>query len=189
MSEDDYMAFIFSVLDRCAENVNDVHSVVWNVAYNANSRNTYGKIVFSDRNPFSVFETIAWNKGGSINLPQVGIYSRRCEFVFVMARGEKYLTSQLYGNPRWNYWETKKQNQTREHHAAFPLEFAERGIKEFSVDNNIIYEPFAGTGTTIIAAQNLGRRCYAMEISAEYGAVILERFHSAFPSEEIRLLE
>ena len=189
MSEDDYMAFIFSALDRCAENVNDIHSVVWNVSYNANSRNTYGKIIFSDKNPFSVFETIAWNKGGSINIPQVGIYSRQCEFVFIMARGEKYLTSQLYGNSRWNYWETKRQNQTKEHHAAFPLEFAERGIKEFSVENNIIYEPFAGTGTTMVACQNLGRKCRAVEISPAYCAVILERMATAFPNLSIARLE
>ena len=39
-----------------------------------------------------------------------------------------------------------------------------------------VYEPFAGSGTTIIAAHNLNRRCYAMEISEKYGAVILERF-------------
>jgi len=42
-----------------------------------------------------------------------------------------------------------------------------------------VYEPFAGSGTTIIAAHNLGRRCFAMEISEEYSAIILERFYQA----------
>jgi hypothetical protein len=42
-----------------------------------------------------------------------------------------------------------------------------------------VYEPFAGSGTTIIASHNLGRRCFAMELSDKYAAVILERFYKA----------
>lgn len=49
-----------------------------------------------------------------------------------------------------------------------------------------IFDPFCGSGTTIIAAHNLSRRCYAMEISPAYGAVILQRFSDAFPEIEIK---
>lgn len=39
----------------------------------------------------------------------------------------------------------------------------------------LIFEPFSGSGTTLVAAQNLNRRCYAVELSASYVAVCLER--------------
>lgn len=39
-----------------------------------------------------------------------------------------------------------------------------------------VYEPFSGSGTTIIACENLKRRCYAIEISPAYVAVALERW-------------
>jgi len=39
----------------------------------------------------------------------------------------------------------------------------------------IAYEPFAGSGPQFIAAEQLGRRCYGMEISPAYCAVILQR--------------
>jgi DNA modification methylase len=39
-----------------------------------------------------------------------------------------------------------------------------------------VYEPFVGSGTTIIAAEQLGRRCYAMEIDPRYVAVAIERW-------------
>ena len=185
MTDEKYTEFIFSILNNCSEIVSDLHSIVWNVAYNAKSRNLYGKIVFSPDNPFEVFETIVWNKGGAINLPQVGIYSRWCEFVFVMAKSDKYLTSQTYGNPRWNYWETKKQDQLREHHATYPLEFADRGIGELSLINNIVFDPFLGSGTTMVACENLHRKCRGIEISPNYCAVILERMATAFPELEI----
>lgn len=41
----------------------------------------------------------------------------------------------------------------------------------------IVGEPFSGSGTTIIACENLGRRCRAIEISPPYVAVALERWH------------
>lgn len=65
------------------------------------------------------------------------------------------------------------------HAATMPMYLPEYFIKTFTNENELIYEPFCGTGTTIIAAHNLSRRCYAMEISPSYGAVILQRFLDA----------
>jgi len=39
-----------------------------------------------------------------------------------------------------------------------------------------VYEPFAGSGTTIIAAEQLGRRCFAIEIEPRYVQVAIDRF-------------
>jgi DNA modification methylase len=38
-----------------------------------------------------------------------------------------------------------------------------------------VYEPFAGSGTTLVAAEQLGCRAFGMELSPAYGAVILQR--------------
>jgi DNA modification methylase len=56
-------------------------------------------------------------------------------------------------------------------------------------DARTIYEPFAGSGTTIVAAENLNRKCYAVEISPNYCAVILDRMTAAFPGVEIKKIE
>jgi DNA modification methylase len=73
----------------------------------------------------------------------------------------------------------------KEHPAQFPEDLPLAYIEAMTDTNEIIAEPFAGSGTTIIAAQNLGRRCFAMEISPAYCAVILQRFSDAFPNEKI----
>jgi DNA modification methylase len=39
-----------------------------------------------------------------------------------------------------------------------------------------VYEPFCGSGTTLIAAEQLGRKCYGMEISPQYCQVIVNRY-------------
>lgn len=105
-----------------------------------------------------------------------------------MSVGEKYRTSQKYGDCRWNYWETTKINQLENHKATFPIEFAENAIKEFSMEGDIIIEPFAGSGTTMVAGHQLGRKCFAIEISPEYCSIILRRMKKLDPSLEIKCL-
>ena len=58
-----------------------------------------------------------------------------------------------------------------------PIALIERLVKVNSRSN--VFDPFCGSGTTIIAAHNLNRRCFAMEISPAYGGVILQRFLDA----------
>jgi DNA modification methylase len=51
-------------------------------------------------------------------------------------------------------------------------------IKANSNDAGIVYEPFCGSGTTLIAAEQLGRKCYGMEISPQYCDVIVKRWET-----------
>jgi DNA modification methylase len=61
------------------------------------------------------------------------------------------------------------------HVAAFPVCLPERAIKAHSARGMLIWEPFCGSGTTIVAGENLGRRVYGIELSENYCAVILQR--------------
>jgi DNA modification methylase len=54
------------------------------------------------------------------------------------------------------------------HPAVFPLELCEKIIPIWSKRGDVLYEPFSGSGTMILAAENLQRRCYAMEIETQY---------------------
>lgn len=69
------------------------------------------------------------------------------------------------------------------HSTQKPLECMARPIRNHEGD---VYEPFCGSGTTMVAAENLKRKCYALEISPDYCAVILERMQTAFPALNIR---
>ena len=55
----------------------------------------------------------------------------------------------------------------------------ERILNDYSDTSDIIFDPFLGSGTTLIAAHNTGRVCYGMEISPAYCAVILQRYLDA----------
>ena len=59
------------------------------------------------------------------------------------------------------------------HSTQKPLECMERPLSYHDGD---VYDPFVGSGTTIIAAERLGRRCYAMEIEPRYCDVVIQRW-------------
>ena len=69
---------------------------------------------------------------------------------------------------------------TQSHPAVFSVEFAEFFINTWSTVGGIEFEPFLGSGTTIIAAENLARQCRAIEISPAYVAVSLQRYKDTF---------
>lgn len=64
------------------------------------------------------------------------------------------------------------------HPAVFPVSLPEFAMKTWSDEGDVVYEPFCGSGTTILAAENLGRRCYAIDISPEYCDVALTRYEA-----------
>ena len=63
------------------------------------------------------------------------------------------------------------------HSTQKPVECIARPIRNH--DSEYVYDPFCGSGTTIIACENLGRKCRALEISPGYVGVILQRYMDA----------
>ena len=61
------------------------------------------------------------------------------------------------------------------HPAVFPVAFPSMAMNCWGGD---VYEPFCGSGTTLIAAEQLGRTCYGMEISPQYCDVIVKRWEN-----------
>ena len=64
----------------------------------------------------------------------------------------------------------------------------ENAILNSSEAHDLIYDPFLGSGTTIIAAERLGRICYGMEIEPRYVQVSIERWQN-FTGQKAQLLE
>jgi DNA modification methylase len=62
------------------------------------------------------------------------------------------------------------------HPAVFPVELAEEMIGAFTSDGALVYEPFCGSGTQVIAAEKMGRRCYGMDLDPAYVDVACRRW-------------
>jgi DNA modification methylase len=68
-----------------------------------------------------------------------------------------------------------------EHPAVFPVKLPEFVMRAYSDDGAVVYEPFAGSGTGIVAGQHTGRRVRAIELAPEYVDVVLLRWAQLFP--------
>lgn len=67
-----------------------------------------------------------------------------------------------------------------------PVEVIAFAVKYIEPHDGPIYDPFLGSGTTLIAAEQLGRKCYGMEISPAYCDVIVRRFENLTGEEAVR---
>lgn len=65
------------------------------------------------------------------------------------------------------------------HPAPYPVSLAERLIKMFSFAGDTVLDPFAGTGTTALAAIESGRNSISVEIERKYLAMADQRLHEA----------
>jgi DNA modification methylase len=66
---------------------------------------------------------------------------------------------------------------TREHPAPYPKEIAKRLIRMFSFAGDVVLDPFAGTGTTNLAALETERNSIGVEIEPKYLSMIERRLH------------
>lgn len=74
-----------------------------------------------------------------------------------------------------------------EHPAVFPVALPEFVMNTYSDQNDIVFEPFAGSGTTLVAGDRAGRRVRAIELAPEYVDVALLRWRQLFPSSAVVL--
>ena len=84
-------------------------------------------------------------------------------------------------------WEIDRPARSAEHPTMKPVELVARAIRNSSTPGQLVYDPFAGSGTTLIAAEQTGRRCRAMELDPRYAQVIIERWAALVgtPAEQV----
>jgi len=99
--------------------------------------------------PFSECELV-WS-----NIPGVAVKKYKCRSMGYSREGE---------------------TGSREHPNQKPIIVISSIVGDFSKSGDIVYDPFLGSGTTLIACERLGRKCRAVEISPAYVALAIQRW-------------
>lgn len=92
-------------------------------------------------------------------------------------KGKSYLSSKF--GQRFNVWEMSPHRQKGGHPAPFPISLIKDHILSWSNENDLIFDPFMGSGTTAIAAMNTKRNWLGIEISSEYFNVACQRIRGS----------
>jgi DNA modification methylase len=92
-------------------------------------------------------------------------------------------------SPQWfgasdekTVWELKKESKNEYHPTQKPVELPERAIKNSSKENDIVLDLFGGSGSTMVAAEQLNRKARLMEFDPKYCQVIVDRMRKLDPT-------
>ncbi len=138
-----------------------------------------GKSVYSELKNICV-----WNKD---NGGMGSLYRSKHEFVAVFKNGTKRHTNNIelgkYGRYRTNVWDYKgvnsfgkNQKDLHMHPTVKSVAMLADAIKDCTKRGDSVLDPFAGSGSTLIAAERTGRRAYCIELDPKYCDVIIRRW-------------
>ena len=123
-------------------------------------------------------DVLIWDKLNGQPAMANNVLNSVFEFIYVFSKkGNRAIGTKKYRGTIDNILHISKQNKNefaKEHNATFPVEFAEFFVKNFS--EKMVYEPFGGSGTTLIACEKNNRVCRCMELSERYCDVIRKRY-------------
>jgi DNA modification methylase len=115
---------------------------------------------------------IIWYKGGGGLGDLKGAFATDFEIALVWNRG-----AELQDKRIGSVWSINKDNgASYVHPTQKPVELMEKGIFNCSFAKSIVMDLFLGSGSTLIACENLNRKCYGMELDEKYAQVIIQRW-------------
>jgi len=143
---------------------------------------------------YEFLEDIIWKKPDGASANRNGGFFRHrkpvaykpnivTEYVLVFKKKANFLIDKVVKNhslvegeyERTNVWEIQPETKSW-HEAPFPEKLAENIIRYYSYEEDIVYDPFAGSGTTGRVAKRLNRNCIMSEINKDFCERILLDF-------------
>jgi DNA modification methylase len=147
-----------------------------------------GEMYSAGREVFGPLQNlIVWNK---TNAGQGSFYRSQHELIFVYKNGDAPHLNNVelgrHGRNRSNVWTYAGVNTFRKgrldeltiHPTVKPVALVADAIKDCSRRGDIVLDPFMGSGTTMLAAEKVGRRAYGMEIDPLYVDAAIRRWQA-----------
>lgn len=121
---------------------------------------------------FKIKNRIVWDKliHGTGDLS--GSFGSQWEVVFLAVKGRPLIRGKRY-NDVWQF--SRIASQKMLHMNQKPVEMLERMITSFSDENDLVFDPFMGSGSTGVACQNTNRRFIGCEIDPYYFKIASDR--------------
>jgi DNA modification methylase len=114
-------------------------------------------------------------------------YKYTYELIVVGKKGKPEINNR-FGEDYRDVWHVqRKVGRNKDHATAKPIELCVKPIKHASKQDDIVLDLFGGSGSTLIACEQLNRKCYMMEIDPHYCSVIIERWQKLTNQEAKRL--
>lgn len=143
----------------------------------------------TEKNEYHLLDTRIWAKPRNYGTAPYWLHTYKSiddwEFINIYQKTKDYknrLTKEQ--NADWGYagtWQMENASGEGYHPAKFPIVLPHRFIQMMSSKDDVIVEPFGGSMTTLIAAEQLGRTALCMERDPKYIQLSLNRIRKFFP--------
>lgn len=137
-------------------------------------------------------DIIYWEKTTVAPHIQAGVINNLVEFILCFGNGKRKFENATFS--QGSYWNVIKgknasgNEYAKNHKATFPMYLPENIISNFTHPGGLVIDSFGGTGTTLIACEQLNRTCYMMELDPVYCDVIVKRWEE-YTGKKAELLE
>ncbi len=128
-------------------------------------------------------DRMVWYKGGGQPAMAANVMNSRFEDVWILSpqdNPKRCIPTGRFQSTVPNVYEGRgnsgENTEKAVHAATMPVAFALHCLQSFDGTAGIVFEPFCGSGTTVIAAEKLKRRCFAMELDPSYCDVAVKRY-------------
>lgn len=165
----------------------------YNISYNQNTRDAFIDVLQDIKGQLKFLELIVWRKMSAIPIgtstqqlqrmyEDIGVFAsddsiENIEWIVCAHTGKKFAYNRRTKNKYSNLWEVPNKNvQEDNHRAAFPVALVEKSLRLATHEDQLIGDPFGGTGTTMVASEKLKRRARLIELDPEYTDQSIERW-------------
>jgi DNA modification methylase len=183
MSRAEYIEFLTAFLDLCAK-----HSVDGSIHFVCiDWRHTLEIMTAGEKVFVKLKNLIVWNK---TNAGQGTFYRSQHELIIVFKNGDAPHINNFelgqHGRRRSNVWTYAGVNTFRKgrledlslHPTVKPVAMVADAMRDCSRRGDIVLDPFMGSGTTIMAAERVGRRAYGLELDPLYVDAAVRRWQA-----------
>jgi DNA modification methylase len=192
-----YLEDMKRIIQNCYAILKDGAICVWNIANGCSTHHdhiSHHSRLFEE-NGFQYLDNIIWKKTGanyaiprnfhimrnSVYYPALEweallVYQKPGNMPKMTREGRDYMSK--YHTDVWEIPAVTNQVERYGHPAICPLEIPFRSIQAYTGRQSSIFEPFGGSGTTLIAAEKASRKAYMMELNPVYCDVIIKRWET-----------
>ena len=151
--------------------------VFWNIQIVTGSKEAVFKMIGEFAK--EIKDVIVWDKGHGQPAMHDKVINKAAEFILIFEKeasaGRAFSKSFFNRGEMTDIWRMKRGENIEGHGATFPKHLAQKAITGWSAKDEVILDPFCGTGTSLVAARDEGRKAIGIEISEEYCAIAVER--------------
>lgn len=180
MGTEDFKNFMFKTFE-CMNHASKDGAMTYVVM----SAQEWGNMMLTlSQNNYHWSSTIIWNKDRLV-LSRKDYHTKYEPIWYGWKEGSRL--HPLEDRKQSDVWDVARPDRSEDHPTMKPVELVARAISNSSNQDDITLDLFGGSGTTLIACEQLKRNCYMMELDPKYADVIIKRWETLTGKKAVKL--